>query len=191
MVRNYRLYMMLSQFSNSEAKPFLEEIKNRRQGDKVRKVLVNYLIIRTVTICEMFLLNQAHRLAKNNPKKAEKLLPNVDPNVPVEEQLLRKYGYMRLEKIDLVFSTLLGKHFLSEIKADSVKYAPDYYLESAHIRYTTPLYKNWNKVVKIFVLRHDIVHQNNLVDLKYTDIRNVIGGMIQFLMSSIIVAGQN
>jgi|GEM_PF-6843690 len=185
------LYPMLVRFSTLEAQPLLQEIKNKQQGDILRKALVNYLIIRSVTIFEIFLINEAYRLAKHHRRKTKELFTDVKTNVPLADQLISTYSFTKLEDIDFVFSTLISKNYLSAIKADSVEYEPDYYLESAHIKRTKPLHKNWDNVCKIFELRHDIVHHNKLIDLKYSQLRNLLGGIIQFLMSSIIVTNED
>lgn len=171
--------------------PLLQEIKKRRRGDVLRKSLINYLIIRAVTIFEIFLINEAHRLAKKNKKRTKKLFSDIKTNYTLEDQLISSYSFTKLEDIDHVFSTLLDNSYLSEIKKESIKYALDYYLEDAHIRYTTPLHKNWDNVCKIFDFRPDIVHHNRLVDLQYHEIRNLVGGIIQFLMCSIMVTNES
>ncbi|HSF27719.1 MAG TPA: hypothetical protein VLA53_01675, partial [Nitrosopumilaceae archaeon] len=49
------------------------------------------------------------------------------------------------------------------------------------------LHKNWEKVCGIFKLRHDIIHHNKLANFRYSDVRDLVGGTIQFLMCSIMV----
>lgn len=185
------LYPRLKTFAMGEAQPLLREIKNRKQGDKVRKALVNYLITRTVTIFEIYLLNEAHRLSKKDQEKTKKLFTDIKTNFSLEDQLVSTYSFTKLEDIDHVFSILLDKQYLTEIKKESIEYAPNYCYEDVHIKRTNPLHKNWDYVCKIFELRHDIVHHNKLVDLKYSDIRNLIGGIIQFLLCSMMVTEQN
>ena len=50
------LYPKLRYFAITEAKPLLKQIKAKKINDIERKSLTNYLIIRAVTIFEIFLL---------------------------------------------------------------------------------------------------------------------------------------
>jgi len=191
-IRPGSLWPLVRQFANQEAKPILELTKNPKINAHHRKALMNYLVVRTVTIFEMFLLNEAHRLAKKDRRKTKKLFTHIQTNASIEDQLISVYSFTKLSDVDHVFSTLLDKKFLAEIKNQSIQYAPDYSYEPAHIPYTKPLHNNWDFVCKIFELRNGIVHHNRLVNFaKYSEIRNLIGGIIQFLMCSSTVTDQN
>jgi len=185
------LYPKLRQFSIQEAQPILKEIKKREKSDRIRICLTNYLIVRSVSVFENFLLNQAHRLARGN-KKSRKLFSSIQTNAPIADQVISTYSFMNLDAVNYVFSTLLGiNDFIEEIKKESIQYAPDYSLEDAHIKYTNPLHKKWTAFLKIFDLRHDIIHHNKHINMDYSDIRNYVGTIIQFLMCSIMVTNQN
>lgn len=179
-------YPRIRGFSNHEVKPLLREIQ-RTTNDSVRKALTNYLIIRTVTIFETYLITEAYKLSKKNKKNAQQLFSDIKVGVPLHDQVISAFSFTNLNDVNYVFSTLLDLEFLQEIKQESIRYEPDYFLEDAHIKRTKPLHKNWDFVCSIFQLRHDIVHHNKLVELKYSEIRNLIGGVLQFLMCVIMV----
>ena len=181
------LWPIVRRFALSEVHPLLKKIKNNEVDDKTRKVFINYLIVRTVSIFEIFLMNQAHRLAKKDKRKTRKLFTDIKINASIEDQVISAFSYMKLENINQVFSALLDVDFLTEIKKESVVYAPNYQYESEQIPYTKPLHKNWDSVSKIIELRHNIVHHNKLVDLKYGEIKNLIGSLLQFMMCSLMV----
>jgi len=181
------LWPIVRRFAASEVHPLLKQIKNNEVDDKTRKVFINYLIVRTVSIFEIFLMNQAHRLAKKDKRKTRKLFSEIKTNASIEDQVISAFSYMKLENINQVFSALLDMDFLSKIKKESVEYAPNYQYEVEQIPYTKPLHKNWDSVSKIIELRHDIVHHNKLVDLKYGEIKNLIGSLLQFMMCSVMV----
>ena len=46
-------------------------------------------------------------------------------------------------------------------------------------------------VKKKFEIRHDIIHHNKLVNPKYSELRNMIEGIMQFLMCALMVTDQN
>lgn len=180
-------YPELRRFSGTEAKPILEEIKKRRKNDKIRIHLANYLIVRSVTMFEVFLLNQAYRKSKRNPR-AKKLFSHIQTNGTIAEQVISSFSFMNLDDINNVFSILLNiDDYLEEIKKESIWYADSYSYEDAHIKYTNPLHKNWNVFLKVFELRHDIIHHNKHYVFNYFEIRNFVGMIIQFLMCSISV----
>lgn len=181
------VYTKLRRFSETEAKPILEEIKKRRKNDKIRIHLANYLIVRSVTMFEIFLLNQAYRKSMKNPR-AKKLFSHIQTNATIAEQVISSFSFMNLDDVNDVFSVLLNiDDYLEEIKKESIKYADSYSYEYAHIRYTNLLHKNWNVFLKVFELRHDIIHHNKHYVFNYFEIRNFVGMVIQFLMCSIMV----
>ena len=165
-----------------EMKPMIEEIKKRHLNDVIRKSLVNYSIIRSVSIFEMYLLNLAHRLARNDSDKTKNLFSDIKPSMTLEDQLVSVFSFTNLGDINNVFSNFLDGDFLSEIKKESIDYAPDYWYESEHIPYTKPLHKNWDEFIKIFEIRNDIIHHNKLVNFEYSYLRNLLGNTMQFLM---------
>jgi len=180
-------YPRIRDFSKLEAKPLLKEIQNRSKNDPVRTALINYLIIRTVTVFETFLLTEAYKLSKKKKDKTKKLFTDVKVDIPLSEQVISTFSFTNLENVHEVFSTLLDIDFLKEIQEESIRYEDNYFYEDAHIKRTKPLHKNWNAVCSIFELRHDIVHHNKLVKLGYSEIRNLVGGIIQFLLCAIMI----
>ena len=182
-LRKSALWPLVRYYAVYEAKPLLEKIRKKEVDKNTRKLFMNYLIVRTVTIFEIFLINYAYRRAKGN-RNARKLFTDIKTNVSLGDQVISTFSFVKLEDLDQVFSTLLDIDFLKEIKKESVEYAPNYQFEREQIPYTKPLHKNWNFVCKIFDLRHGIVHRDKLVDLKYSEIKNLVGGLFQFMMCS-------
>jgi len=181
------LWPIVRRYAVSEVHPLMKKIKNNEVDDKLRLVLINYLIVRTVTIFEVFLMNHAHRLATKNKTKTRELFSVIEEIASIEDQVISSFSFTRLKDVNRVFSTLMGADFLSKIKAESVIYAPDYQYEQEQIPYTKPLHKNWDNVCTIFDLRHKIVHKNKLVDLKYSEVKNLVGGLLQFMMCTTMV----
>ena len=165
-----------------EMKPMIEEIKKRHLNDVIRKSLVNYSIIRSVSIFEMYLLNLAHRLARNDSDKTKNLFSDIKTSMTLEDQLVSVFSFTNLGDINNVFSNFLDGDFLSEIKKESIDYAPDYWYESEHIPYTKPLHKNWDEFIKIFEIRNDIIHHNKLVNFEYSPLRAISLSISIFLL---------
>ena len=181
-LENEHLWPMVRVYAIDEMKPTVAEIKKRHHNDIIRKSLVNHSIIRTVSIFEIYLLNQAHRLARNDPNKTKSLFSDIKINETLENQLISTYSFTKLSDINNVFSNFIDGDFLTEIKKESIDYASDYWYEVEHMPYTKPLHKNWNEFIKIFEIRHDIIHHNKLVNFEYTYLRNLLGNTMQFLM---------
>lgn len=178
-------YPPMRNFANNEAKPILAEIKSRKVNDIIRKSLINYLVIRSVTIFEHYFINEAQKLGERvKQEDLDKLLDNIIPDKPKGEQLASSFNYANLNHINHVFSTLLNMDFLNEIKHDSEINYRDYYYEDVHIPWATPLHKNWNNFLMAFDLRDDIVHHNKNANLSYSQIRNLVESVLDFTISS-------
>lgn len=186
-IRDGALWSIIRQFTQTELHPLLQEIRNRKQDDRIRNVLMNYLLIRTVTVFENFMLNLAVRYIHKHKDVAKELL--IDPKLDdtIGEQLASTRSFINLDDIGLVFSTFLKKDFFSEIKNESIRHAPDYQYEFEHITYASPLHKNWNKFENIFELRHQIVHHNKLTTLGWKEYRDMIESVLDFMMCSIMI----
>jgi len=182
-------YREIKIFKPQEVDPILSDIKNRKKGDPIRKALCNYLIVRTVSIFEFYMLNSAGRIADNDKVSAKKLFTKIRSDIPVGHQIASSFNFADISVVNDVMTKLLGKDFLKAVYNQSIEYYPDYYLEMEHVTYTRALHNNWEKVLKIFDYRNNIVHQNRLYDFKYSEIRNLIGGTLQFIMCSLMVAG--
>ncbi|AFS82994.1 hypothetical protein [Candidatus Nitrosopumilus sediminis] len=188
---NEKLYPRLRIYTEKEVIPILEEIKSRKKNDKVRIALSNHLIVKAVSMFETFLLNQAYRKSKRN-RKSRQLFSQIQTNATISDQIISSFSFMNLDDVNTVFSVLLGvDDYLAEIKDESVQYADGYSYEYAHIKYTNPFHKNWDVFLKIFDIRHDIVHNNKQYVFDYSEIRNFVGTINQFLMCSVIVVDQN
>lgn len=176
------IYSHVYDFAICEAKPLLQEIRNRKKSDKLRGVFFNYLIVRTVTILEVFLINEAYQLAKENRKQARKLFSHLQVGSTLADQIVSTNSFMKLDDIDNVFSTLLGIRFLDEVKKESKQDSRYFSIEPIHIEHSKFLHENWDSVFKIFDYRHLIVHRGETLTGNYTDIRDLIGGVIQFIL---------
>lgn len=180
-------WLIVRNYAVGEAKPLLQEVRKRKKGDKFRKALINYLIVRTVSIFEIFHINMAYDCTSSRRRNARKLFTEIKTNATIADQIISSFSFMDLEQVNQVFSTMLDTDFFTEIKNQSVRYAPDYYIEREHISHTRLLHKNWDYVCSIFDIRHDIVHHNKPVDLKYSEIRDLIGGLMEFMMCSLMI----
>ena len=181
-LENEHLWPRVRVYAVHEMKPIVAEIKKRYPNDVIRKSLVNYSIIRTVSVFEIYLLNLSHRLARHDPDKTKNLFSDIKTSETLENQLVSVFSFTKLEDINNVFSNFIDEDFLTKIQKESVEYAPDYWYESEHMPYTKPLHKNWDEFIKIFEIRHDIIHHNKLVNFQYSYLKNLLGNTMQFLM---------
>ena len=185
-VTHTRLYHpVVRKFSKREAQPILMEIRKRRKlDDPVRKALVNYMILRCETVFEHYFRSCVKQLA-DNPKYDVNLkffFKKPSKKGSKGDQIISKYNFMDVKEVSFVMSKLLKTNFLKDIKNESIKYGPNYFYEYAHIKYTKPLHKNWNKFMSLFEKRDSITHENRLINMKYEDIRNFVGNIMQFMM---------
>lgn len=176
------IYSSVYYFAKDEVKPLLKEIKKRKKSDKIRSVFFNYLIIRAVTILEVFLANEAYQLAKENREQARELFSDLKVGIPVADQVVSTHSFMSLDDIDLVFSKLLKNDFFDEVKKEAKLHSEYFSIEPVHIEHSKLLHRNWNSIFKIFDYRHSIVHRGKTLKGNYADIRDLVGGIIQFML---------
>jgi hypothetical protein len=186
-IRDGPLWLIVRQFANTEMHPLLEEIKHRKKDDRLRKFLMNYLIIRTLTVFEVFMLNMAVRYIDDFPEVAPKVLGKVKQEHTIGHQLASAYSFINKDHVDYVFSQFLGKNFLREIRKESVEYADSYCYESEHIKWASPIHKKWRKFELIFNYRHSIVHHNKLYLLDWKEYRDMIETVLDFMMCATLV----
>ncbi len=177
----------IKKFVPREIKPILSEIKSRKKGDPIRTGLINYLIIRSVSIMEYYLLNECAQFSDKFKDKASELFKSVRFDKSLGDQVISNYSFSNVEQFDDVFSTLLDINFLEEVKKTSEEYYSYYYLEEEHIPNTRVLHKNWENFLKIFEMRHEIIHHNKLYNLKYSEIRDFVGQSIQFTLCALLL----
>ncbi|MHA7734255.1 hypothetical protein [Nitrosopumilus sp. S6] len=177
-------------FKRIEIDPMLSEIKKRRKGDPIRKSLCNFIIIRTISIFEFYMLNEIGRLADKDKTTASEFFKDVRIDVPISHQLASMYNFADIKQVNELMSKFIGEDFLKAIFSESVDYAPDYSLEVEHVKYTTPLHKNWTNVLEIFDYRDELIHHNKMSDFTWTEIRNIVGGIMQFILCSLMVSGR-
>jgi len=182
-------YREIKRFKANEVDAILLEIKYRKGRDPIRQALCNYLIVRTVSIFEFYMLNVIGRIADNDRKTASEMFKDVRIDVPISHQLASMYNFADIGIVNEIMTKLLGRDFLKAVFERSVEYYPDYYLEMEQVKYTKALHNNWDNVLKIFEYRNEIIHHNKLFNFKYSEIRNLIGGTLQFIMCSLLVAG--
>jgi len=173
-----------------EIDPILLEIKKRKKGDFIRKSLCNFIIIRTVSIFEFYMLNEIGRLADKDKKTASEFFKDVRIDVPISHQLASMYNFAHIKDVNMLMSKFIGEDFLKAIFTESIEYAPNYSLEREHVKYTKPLHKNWKNVLEIFDYRDNIIHHRKLYDFTWTEIRNIVGGIMQFILCSLMVSGR-
>lgn len=175
-------------FKIREVDPILAEIKIRRRDDPIRTALINYIIIRCVTVFESFMLNSVGAIVDSNKEKALKLFKDTPrKGIPLSHQIVSMYNFADIRIVNDVMTKLLGFDFLDAIKQESVKYYNSYYLEKEQVKGTKALHKNWDNILKIFDYRNEIVHHDRQFHFNYRDIRNLVGGTIQFTLCSILI----
>ncbi|MCA9813259.1 MAG: hypothetical protein KC483_10440 [Nitrosarchaeum sp.] len=178
----------LNFFAEQEIRPILKEIKNQKHGNIVRVTLTNYLLIRTITFFEIYMKTHAYKLAKDHPSRAKNLFYTILVDEPIQDQVVSSFNFSNLGDINTVFTSLHNvDNYLEAIKYESETYG-GYFYEDPHIKYTKPLDKNWNQFKQIFELRNDIVHSDANLYLKYSEIRDFTGNIIQFILCSFTVA---
>ncbi len=98
---NENLYLHLRRHAKKEVIPILKEIRTRKKNDKVRIALSNHLIVKAVSMFEIFLLNQACR-------KSRQLFSQIQTNATISDQVISSFSFMNLDDVNTVFSVLLG-----------------------------------------------------------------------------------
>ena len=180
------LWWIVRGYTRYELHPLLKEIRKKNHDEIIKISLMNYLIVRTITVFESFMLNLAVRYVREHKETAMKLLNNPDLD-KIAEQLVSTHSFMNKDEINRVFSSFLGKDFFIEIKNQSIEYATDYCYEEEHIHWASPLHKNWDKFEAIFEIRNDIVHHNKLFNLPWKPFRDMIESVLDFMMCSTLV----
>lgn len=185
-IRQYNTYSTTVRFVKFEAIPLLEQLKN--QNDKLlNKTITNYLIVRAVTIFENHHLNIANYWGDVNKFKMSELFNEVRIDRPLGEQVVSQFSFINPKDVNRVFSTLLDVDFFEKVKTESKQNGQNYSDESAHIKYTKRLHTNWESVLSIFEKRNQIVHRNKLFYLKYSELRDLIGGLMDFILYSLVI----
>ena len=185
-VRHSRLYHpVVRRFSEREVQPILKEIQRRNNlNDPIRIGLVNYLVLRSVSVFEHYFRSLVKRYADNvkNNVRLKDFFENPGNEKSKGGLIISNFNFMDMQSVNFVMSKLFKTNFLQEIKNESVRYAPDYSLEYAQIKFTKPLNKNWKIFLNTFEKRNSIAHENKLFNMKYSEIRNFVGNTIQFMM---------
>jgi len=191
-VRMGRMWPTIRRYAQSEAQPLLKKIKSltKKNEQPYRIALTNYLIVRSVTMLEHFLVNELKKFVDAHEDQIDINDFITNPKDFKKESkskiLISTFSYSNPKDIQFIFSGLLKINFFDEIKQESKEYAPYFSLELEHIPYTKPIHKNWEEVLQTFMIRHNIVHNNKLVNLPYHKIRNLVGGMMQLIHCSYI-----
>jgi hypothetical protein len=185
------LWHIVRKYANGEMRLVLNEIKDRKKDDPLRTLLMNYLTVRTVTVFEVFMLNLAERYIQEHLDVADKLLVKPVMDKTIGDQLISNYSFMNTDNVNSVFSEFIGTNFFRAIRKRSVEYATDYCYESEHIKWASPLHKNWTKFERIFQLRHGIVHHNKLVRFPWKYYRDMIESVLDFMMCAVLLVRLN
>ncbi|MCV0401319.1 MAG: hypothetical protein K5777_05010 [Nitrosopumilus sp.] len=181
------LWIIVRKFVKTEMRPILNEIKSRKESDEIRIYLMNYLIVRIISIFENYLLNSALRIFKSYQIDTSKILKNINSEVPLEQQIISSYSFMNLKDINILFSHIINKRFFDEIKYESETGGGFSYDDDVHIPYASPLHKNWKKFEKMFELRDGIIHHNKLIKMKWREFRDSLESVIDFLICTSVI----
>jgi hypothetical protein len=153
------------------------------------KHLKNYLIIRLVSIMEIYFQNLVVRLVDDYDLPLNNLFKNENVNIPLSIfDKIKKFSkgkiiatnlrfQSRLE-INEVFSSLLDYKFIEQIKKQTVKEDPP-----------NPFIRNWDKFLEIFDERHLIIHALDSVE-KYSkkQMRQIIEAAEMFTVLTNVLA---
>ena len=181
-------WIPVRKFYFAEVHPILREIKSRKKNDIIRVSLTNYLIIRLVSSFECYLINRAQRYVEAYNTDLSILFDEVrDDRKPKGKIVASSFNYANLNDVNYVFSKLLNMDFLSEVKKWSEINFRDYYYESEHILWASPLHRNWNNFIQIFELRDQIVHKMKKFVLHYKEIRNLAENILDFLVTCSVI----
>lgn len=189
-----KTWIRFRKFAVTEAQPLLYRTKHLTKKDDpiIRKALTNYLIVRTVGMLEHFLINLFKEVCDENEKDVNlgDFINNPEQyqNKEKSKVIISTYSFSNPDDIQFVFSQLLHIDFFEAIKKFANNHAPYFSLEQEHIRFTKPIHKNWVEVIAIINMRHDIVHNNKTFVLQYHQLRNLIGGIGQLILSADMVS---
>lgn len=138
----------------------LDVITDPNTSVLLRQSLVNYVIIRSVALIENFLSNNIKKLIDERDIDISHLVKNLsevdnlckEHNMSKGRLVAGSLNLVNYDGIQNAIGILLGIDFFKVVKAKSTDYP------IREVKGAIYLHKNWDKFIKIFDLRHDIVH---------------------------------
>lgn len=168
-------------------KTILVEIQLLQNSDTdliVKNALIEYTIIKTVSIFEYFFKSMAFLIGSNIKVELDKVLKKgYEENRG--QALVDSFSYSNPKEVVELYKKLLDK--------DTIKDAETYFdnfnnegIEHAvyHIRNIPILRKNWNNFHKLFEYRNKIVHEGLSPSIKYSELRNMVGAVFDVMAVS-------
>lgn len=141
----------------------------------------NYVIIRLVSMMEIFFTNQARRIVDEQQLDIsdlvdEKSLQEALSKGQSKGQLIAtNFDFARYSEISRVFSKFLIIDFFGTVKALDAR---DRYW---YVVGAISMDKNWDKFQDMFELRNDIVHEMKNADMKNRDIRSLCDNVMNVI----------
>lgn len=167
-------------------KPLLIEIQYLNGKDEtVRTALIEYVIIKTVTIFEVYFKSIAYTIGSKLGGKLDLVLKGNFERDPASA-FAHSGSHANPLRVKKIYFELLGVDIMEEAK--------DYYdnfnnegiaHEECHIRNIPLLRNNWNNFEDIFYYRNKIVHEDILPSINYCKLRKMIGSVFD----AMVVAG--
>ena len=163
----------------------IQSLQNDEDTDLIiKKALTERVIIKTVSIFEYFFKSVAH---------------NIGSDVGVELNKVLKDGYEenRGKALSDSFTQSYPPNVINLYKKllnrDIAKDADDYFStfnnqgvehEVYHIRNTPLMRRNWVNFYKLFDCRNKIIHENFTPNIKYSELRKMVGAVFDLMLVS-------
>lgn len=181
-IKNTHLYLLKSY---REMKPLLIEIQSLKEEDKIlQTALIEYVIIKTVTIFEIYFKSLAFEIGSDLGDKLDKILQG-DLKNNGGTALAHSFSYANPFSIKDICLELFGVDIMENAK----KYYDDFNNEGIehevyHIRHIPLLRNNWMNFEKIFEYRNKIVHENFSPQIRYAELRKMVGSVFDVMAQS-------
>lgn len=167
--------------SFKEIKPLMIEIQSIKKEDEIIKnVLIEHVIVKTVTIFEIFFKALAYNVGSSLGEKLDQILKGdlTDGGTA----LAHSFNYANPSAVQDVFSELLGVNIMERAKEYFDKFNNEgIEHEEYHIRFIPLLSNNLENFDKLFIYRNKIVHENFSPKIKYSELRKMVGGIFDVM----------
>ncbi len=164
-----------------EIKPLLIEIQCiKKEDEDLQKALIEYVIIKTVTIFEVFFKALAFKVGSSLGENLDNILKgNLEDG---GNALAQSFNHANPNLVKNIYSELVG----IDIMKESMNYFDNFNNEGIehekyHIRHIPLLRNNWNNFERIFIYRNKIVHENFSPIIKYSELRKMIGSVFDVM----------
>jgi hypothetical protein len=168
-------------------KTILVEIQLLQNNDTdliVKNALIEYVIIKTVSIFEYFFKSMSFHIGCNILVELDRVLrKGYEENRG--QALVDTFSHSNPQEVVELYRKLLNR--------DIIKDAETYFdnfnnegieHETYHIRKIPLLRNNWNNFYKLFEYRNKIVHENLSPSIKYSELRKMIGAVFDVMAVS-------